>query len=107
MGAVITKYEKKQAILVDSHLFSLEDDYNFSYQGFAYLPGDQSNGPAGFQSRTKIICVKHNSQVSMITLLKAKFILFILTDKKNMIKLYINKSLVLRMVNPEWPGFPG
>ncbi len=29
---VITKYEKKQAILVDFHLFSHEDDYNFAYQ---------------------------------------------------------------------------
>ena len=32
---VITKYEKKQAILVDFHLCHLcshEDDYNFAYQ---------------------------------------------------------------------------
>ena len=30
-AVVITKYEKKQAILVDFYLFSHEDDYNFAY----------------------------------------------------------------------------
>ena len=34
--AVITKYEKKQAILVDFHFFSHEDDYNFAYHFKAY-----------------------------------------------------------------------
>ena len=31
-AVVITKYEKKQAILFDFHLLSHEDDYNFAYQ---------------------------------------------------------------------------
>ncbi len=34
--AVITKYEKKQAILVDFHFFSHEDDYNFAYHFICY-----------------------------------------------------------------------
>ena len=43
--AVITKYEKKQAILVDFHFFSHEDDYNFAYHSFitAFFPGSVSN----------------------------------------------------------------
>ncbi len=36
--AVITKYEKKQAILVDFHFFSHEDDYNFAYHLIITLP---------------------------------------------------------------------
>ena len=34
---VITKYEKKQAILVDFRLFSHEDDNYFAYNSFQFL----------------------------------------------------------------------
>ena len=42
--AVITKYEKKQAILVDFHFFSHEDDYNFAYH-FIVTTADPLYGP--------------------------------------------------------------